>query len=116
MTTTTAGPDVMGPAEVSRHLGVTITRVNQIRKDDPQFPPATTLSIGNVYDADLIRAYELDRKEERKMSQEKRQQGVRRRRTRAVLVYKLTGNAAEAARDVGVDPGTVRKWIEQVRA
>lgn len=102
-------PDVYGPAECARALGVSGARF-RVLKARPDFPAARELEIGHVWDGAEIRAYAIQRKPK----------GRGRFAGRPVLdglrAWRRTGVLAEAAREVGVDPATLTRWLKAARA
>ena len=100
--TQVAGPDVVGPSEARKILKVGKARFNQLTAA-PGFPDHTQLEIGRVWWRTDIRAFQLDRTDQR-----------RRTRLAAIVSYRRSGNVAHAARTAGVDPSTLRRWLREL--
>lgn len=97
------GPDVYGPGELEKLLGVSRQRIHQLRKDDPAFPEGTTLEIGTVYDGPTARAYDRDRREPKK------------KRAAAILkTYRRTGAVKTTARELELTHQTVRRYLREI--
>lgn len=97
------GPDVYGSDEACRVLGVSRQRLAQLRAEHPDFPPFTKLKIGRVFDGPLIRAWQQARTAPR-----------RREMYRLACSYRAHGNVNRAARHVGINPATARKWLREL--
>lgn len=95
-------PDVVGPAEACELLNISGSRLRVLANRE-DFPPARELTIGRVWDRAELEAWNLDRLA-----------GTPNRRRKALMTYRQTGNAAEAARVVGVDEKQIRRWLEEL--
>lgn len=100
-----SGPNVTGLAETARILNVSKERIRQLRAN-PDFPTATELECGPIWDAAEIRAYHHDRG--------KPGRDRNRNRTAALRIYRDTHNISETARRVGVSPSTIRNWLNDL--
>lgn len=96
-------PDVVGPAEARKIIGVnTRERFRQYTQMDG-FPEHTELGIGRVWDRAELEAWIRDR----------RQPG-KRRRTTVLKSYKATGNVSRAARAANVSRPTAVIWLREL--
>lgn len=93
-------PDVVGPGEAAELLGVSRQRFNVLAKR-PEFPPAAKLSVGNIYDGPLMRAYASDR-----ITRSLKHQ-------RCLLHYRETGSIGRAANYAPCNYKTAKKWLEE---
>lgn len=99
-----SGPDVVGPAEACKILGVNKRRLNAIRHQATHadtFPQPTELEMGPVWDRAEIKAWAYDRSG---------------RRLTVLRAYRATGSTTEAAQAVGCDSSTARRWLKSLGA
>jgi hypothetical protein len=97
-------PDVVGAREVREHLNVSRQRLDEYRAM-PDFPAATELACGPVWDRAAIHAWHLDRTRERDG-----------RRTRVLASYRKLGNPHRVSKSTGVPYTTVRRYLAQAGA
>lgn len=95
------GPDVYGPAEARKLLGVGQARLYKLshRSD---FPACTELEIGRVWDGAEIRAYKLARRGGKYEG---------RPVLASLLAYRAGMSYAEIGRQANVASSTVAAWI-----
>lgn len=76
--------------------------MHQLQRTDPEFPAATCLSIGKVWDAPMMRAYGRDRL-------------TGNNRHRAFLQHYYThANLTAACRHAGITKNTGYRWLEKL--
>lgn len=103
-----APPDVVGPGEVIALLGISRQAFHAHHKTRPDFPPATRLECGDVYERRAIVAYAKQRATGRPYLDALR---IYREHARALTPY---GACALAAQVLPIGPTTVRRYLQQL--
>jgi hypothetical protein len=95
-------PTVWGSHELCAHFGITRATLKRWRTL-PNFPRATELACGDIYDPAEVIAWHDDWKRPSKV-----------RRAHALARYRKVGRIAPVARELEIDVSTLRAWLREM--